>query len=274
MKKLLLTMTALAIGMTGVGLYASPETDQAAFVNYFIKKFPDTPKEDFVNGVYSIDAASREQWIEIEEFPPYELAIDAGKEEWNKAFANGKGYADCFGEPGVRGNYPYWDDSRKEIITLELAINECREANGEEPLKYKRGTIADISAYMAFESRGAPINIEIPNDDALAAYERGKEFYYRKRGQLNFSCFDCHGGGSGNYVRADKLSPAYGHASHFPVYRSKWGGMGTLHRRFGGCNGQVRAKGFKAQSPEYRELEYFLTYMSNGLEFNGPGARK
>ncbi|MBX2867855.1 MAG: sulfur oxidation c-type cytochrome SoxA [Acidiferrobacterales bacterium] len=274
MKKLLLTVTAVAIGMTGVGLYASPETDQAAFVNYFTKKFPDTPKEDFVNGVYSIDAASREQWIEIEEFPPYELAIDAGEEEWNTAFANGKGYVDCFGEPGVRGNYPYWDESRKEVITLELAINECREANGEKPLKYKRGKIADISAYMAYASRGEPINVEIPNDEALAAYERGKEFYYRKRGQLNFSCFDCHGGGAGNLVRADKLSPAYGHTSHFPVYRSKWGGMGTLHRRFGGCNGQVRAKSFKAQGPEYRELEYFLTYMSNGLDYNGPGARK
>jgi sulfur-oxidizing protein SoxA len=50
--------------------------------------------------------------------------------------------------------------------------------------------------------------------------------------------------------------------------------MGTLHRRFGGCNGQVRAKPFKAQSVQYRELEYFLAYMSNGLELNGPGARK
>jgi sulfur-oxidizing protein SoxA len=47
-----------------------------------------------------------------------------------------------------------------------------------------------------------------------------------------------------------------------------------MHRRFGGCNEQVRAKAFPAQSPEYRNLEYFLTYMSNGLEVNGPGARK
>jgi sulfur-oxidizing protein SoxA len=36
----------------------------------------------------------------------------------------------------------------------------------------------------------------------------------------------------------------------------------------------VRAKDFKAQGEEYRNLEYFLTAMSNGLEFNGPSARK
>ena len=161
-------------------------------------------------------------------------------------------------------------------MTMELAINECREANGEEPLKYKRGKMADISAYMSYLSRGQKVNVEIPEGDAgaLAAYEDGKEFYYRKRGQLNFSCFDCHGIGSGSYVRADKLSPALGHVTGWPVYRSKWGNMGTLHRRFGGCNGQVRAKGFPAQGEEYRNLEFFLTYMSNGQEYNGPSARK
>jgi sulfur-oxidizing protein SoxA len=41
-----------------------------------------------------------------------------------------------------------------------------------------------------------------------------------------------------------------------------------------GCNKQVRFKPYKPQSEEYRNLEYFHTYMSNGLELNGPGARK
>jgi sulfur-oxidizing protein SoxA len=50
--------------------------------------------------------------------------------------------------------------------------------------------------------------------------------------------------------------------------------MGTLHRRFSGCNKQVRAKPFAPQGEEYRNLEYFMTYMNNGLELNGPGARK
>ena len=276
MKKIIVTLTAMFTALTWIGSQASPEQDRAAFEKFFTHKFPQTPVNDFVNGVYSIDPASREQWEEIEEFPPYELAIDAGETEWNKAFANGKSYADCFENDGaVRGNYPYWDSERKEVITLELAINECRVTHGEEPLKYNKGKIADVSAYMSFLSRGQTINTVVPdNPEALAAYDRGKEFYYSKRGQLNFSCFDCHGGGAGNYVRADKLSPAIGHVSHFPVYRSKWGGMGTLHRRFGGCNKQVRAAPFKPQSEVYRELEYFLSYMSNGLEFNGPGARK
>jgi sulfur-oxidizing protein SoxA len=275
MKKVILILAALVTAISVVGLQASPESDRAAFEKYFTSKFPATPLEDFVNGIYSIDTPSREQWEEIEQFAPYELAIDAGKKMWDTPFANGKSYADCFNDGAVRDQYPYWDADRQEVITMELAINECRTANGEEALKYSKGKMADISAYMSFVSRGQTVNVVIPDDaEALAAYNRGKEFYYSKRGQLNFSCFDCHGSGSGKLVRADKLSPALGHTTHFPVYRSKWGGLGTLHRRFGGCNKQVRAKPFKSQSAQYRELEYFLTYMSNGLEFNGPGARK
>lgn len=276
MKKRIAALMVIFVAAGWSMLFAGPEDDRMAFENYFTSKFPDTPKHDFINGIYSIDAPSREQWMDIEVFPPYELSIDAGREAWDKPFANGKTYSDCFGDGAVRGQYPYWDSERKEIITMELAINECREANGEKPLKYAKGKIADISSYMSYVSRGQKINVVIPEDDpdAIAAYERGKQFYYSKRGQLNFACIDCHGSGSGNRIRAEKLSPALGHVSHWPVYRLKWGNMGTLHRRFGGCNRQVRAASFKPQSPQYRELELFLTYMSNGLEYNGPGVRK
>lgn len=277
MKKVLSTLgLALLLALPHASM-ATPEQDLAEFRDFYAKRFPGTPFEDYVNGVYSIDPESRAQWQEIEEFAPYELNISNGETLFNTPFANGKGYADCFenGGIGIRQNYPYFDTGRGEVITLELAINECREANGEQPLKWKSGPIADISAYMAYTSRGNIIDIKIPDDPrALAAYERGKKHFYQKRGQLNMACADCHKFYAGNLVRADKLSPALGHLTHFPVYRSKWGGLGTTHRRYGGCNEQVRAKPYAAQSEEYRALEYFHTYMSNGLAVNGPGARK
>ena len=75
-------------------------------------------------------------------------------------------------------------------------------------------------------------------------------------------------------MRADIPSPGIGHATHFPAYRSVAGRLVTLHERFAGCLNRVRAKPFKAQQQEYRNLEYFITYMSNGLEIKGPGSRK
>ena len=278
MKKLLTATLVLGLlGSITLPVQASPEQDLKDFRAYFTKRFPDTPVNDFVNGVYSIDAASREQWEEIEEFPPYELNIEKGETLYNTPFANGKSYADCFdnGGIGIAHRYPFFDQESGQVITLEGSINACRAVNGEQPLGWSKGAIADVSAYMHYTSRGQVINVVVPdNPAAMAAYERGKNHFYAKRGQLNMACADCHVYYSGNKIRADLLSPALGHTSGFPVYRSKWGGLGTLHRRYGGCNKQVRAKPHKSQSDEYKALEYFHTYMSNGLEINGPSARK
>jgi sulfur-oxidizing protein SoxA len=278
MKKLLTATLVLGLlGNVTLPVQASPEQDLKDFRAYFTKRFPDTPVNDFVNGVYSIDAASREQWEEIEEFPPYELNIEKGETLFNTPFANGKSYADCFdnGGIGIAHRYPFFDQESGQVITLEGSINACRAVNGELPLGWSKGAIADVSAYMHYTSRGQVINVVVPdNPAAMAAYERGKNHFYAKRGQLNMACADCHVYYSGSKIRADLLSPALGQASGFPVYRSKWGGLGTLHRRYGGCNKQVRAKPHKSQSDEYKALEYFHTYMSNGLEINGPSARK
>ena len=260
-----------------LNIYASPEDDLTDFQNYFKNKFPNTEFSDYKNGVYSIDSSSREQWESIEEFPPYEINIEQGEELFNTPFKNGNTYASCFKNNGIgiRQNYPYFDEDKDEIITLELAINNCRKKNGEKPLSYYRGgPMADISAYMAYTSRGKIIDIKIPNYKAEEAYEAGKKLYFTKVGQLNFSCADCHVYYPGTKLRADISSPAIGHPTHFPVYRSRAGRMVTLHERFAGCLNRVRAKPFKAQRDEYKNLEYFLTYMSNGLEINGPGSRK
>ena len=277
MKKLLLIAAAFSTFCAAPLIsQAGPKEDLKAFRGYFMERFPDIPLEEFANGVYALDKTARENWEAIEEFPPYEPAIEEGEDLFNTPFKNGKTYASCFrnGGIGVKGDYPYYDKKLGHVVTLEQAINECRTKNGEKPLKYKKGKIASIGAYMAYTTRGKIIDVKVPNDPgAIAAYEYGKKFFYSRRGQLNMSCAHCHVDNAGNYIRSNMLSPALGQPSHFPVYRSKWGAMGTLQRRFTGCNKQVRAKPFKAQHKEYNDLEYFLTYMSNGIPWNGPGSR-
>lgn len=257
---------------------AGPEEDRLALVKYYTERFPEVPLQEFANGLYAFDEDAREQWMEMEDFPPYEIAIEDGQALFETPFANDKSYADCFanGGIGVRQDYPYFDSIAGEVMTLELMINRCRESNGEEPLPYQIGDLAAISAYMAYTSRGNTINVKIPQDNAaaVAAYEAGEQYYFTRRGQLNFACISCHLQSAGLKLRADRLSTSLGHATHWPVYRAKWGEIGTLQKRFAECNVQVFSKPQEAQSIEYRNLEYFLTYMSNGLELNGPATRR
>ncbi|MGE0750969.1 MAG: sulfur oxidation c-type cytochrome SoxA [Variibacter sp.] len=254
----------------------NPQADFKAFRNYFTQRFPKLKLDDFVNGPYSMDEDLRKQWQAKEEFPPYEFALDKGKELFEKPFKNGKTLADCFDNKGVgvRQNYPYFDAKSGEVVTLELAINQCLEMNGEKPYDYLKDDMAAVTAYMAYTSRGKPFDIKIPDDPrALAAYENGKEYFYTRRGQLNFSCASCHVQSPGERIRTEVLAPALGILAAMPIYRSEWGGMGTTSRRFTSCNSQVRAVPLKPQDKLYRDVEYYLSYMSNGLPIAGPGAR-
>ena len=273
-----LALVALMIAVPPVRAIDAPNpaADAKAFRDYFVSKFPKVKLEDFANGPYSMNEDMRRQWEEKEQFPPYEFALEAGREMFSKPFGNGKTYADCFpnGGIGIRQNYPYFDAKEGKVVTLELALNRCREANGEAPYSYLKDEMASLTAYMAYTSRGKPFDIKIPDDPrALAAYENGKRYFYTRRGQLNFSCAGCHIQAPGERLRAEILAPALGILNALPIYRSEWSGMGTTSRRFITCNSQTRAVPLEPQSDEYRNLEYYLSYMSNGLPISGPGAR-
>jgi len=272
----LAALTFLVMPPAGAADKPDPVADATAFRNYFTKKFPSVKLEDFVNGPYALNEDMRRQWQEKEQFPPYEFSLEKGKELFAKPFANGKHYADCFPNQGIgiRQDYPHFDEKEAKVITLELALNRCREANGEKAISYVGEEMAALTAYMAFTSRGKPFDIKIPDDPrALEAYQNGKRYFYTRRGQLNFSCATCHVQNPGERMRAEVLAPALGILNAMPIYRSEWGGMGTISRRFTTCNSQIRGVPLEPQAEEYRDLEYYLSYVSNGLPISGPGAR-
>jgi sulfur-oxidizing protein SoxA len=271
-----LATLALSAMPAGAADKPNPAADAKAFRGYFVKKFPNLKLEEFVNGPYALNEDMRRQWEEKEQFPPYEFSLEMGKEMFARTFRNGKTYADCFPNQGIgiRQNYPYFDDREGKVITLELALNRCRETNGEPPVSYIGDEMAALTAYMAFTSRGKPFDIRIPDDPrALEAYQNGKRYFYTRRGQLNFSCATCHVQNPGERMRAEVLAPALGILNAMPIYRSEWGGMGTISRRFTTCNSQIRGVPLDPQDEEYRDLEYYLSYVSNGLPISGPGAR-
>lgn len=255
---------------------AGPKADFKAFRKYFTERFPKVQLNDFVNGPYSMDEGLRKQWQAKEEFPPYEFAVEQGKQMFATPFKNGKSYGDCFPNKGigVRQMYPMFDAKSGQVITLEVAVNQCREANGEAPLDMMKDDMAAVTAYMAFTSRGKPFDIKIPDDPrALAAYKKGEQYFYTRRGQLNFSCASCHVQSPGERIRTEVLAPALGITAALPIYRSEWGGMGTTSRRLATCNAQVRGVPLKPGDDAYRDVEYYLSYMANGLPISGPGAR-
>ena len=274
-------LTLVLLGMGGVwqAASASPASDLHAFQAYFFTRFPGVKPAQFSDGEWIPGVASPNdlaQYQSIMAFPPQSFEVQKGKQLFNAAFPDGGHYADCFpnGGIGISQTYPRFNSQTGQVITLAMTLNQCRVKHHLKPLAYKRGALADILAYMASSSKGKPIDIKIPNTPkALEAYSMGKNFFYTQIGALNLSCADCHMIHSGQRLRGQLISPALGMVAGFPVYRAKWGGLGTIDRRFIGCNKKIRARPFKPQSVQYRDLQYFLAYMSNGLPMKGPGYR-
>lgn len=276
MRKIVLALLSSSLLLGSLTAHATPEQDRKQILDYYKNKFPTVKFEDYVFGALALDKDAMEQYKSIMDFPPFEGVVDTGKKMWETPFKNGKTYASCFpnGGKNVAGNYPYFDDKLSKVITFEMALNQCRKSNGEEEYKYEdKATMSTLTAYARTLSDGMRMNIKVDSPAALEAYEGGKKHFYTRRGQLNFACATCHIDNPGNKLRTELLSPMLGQATHWPVFR---GGdnLVTLQQRYEGCNKQVRAAAFPIGSEEYNNLEYFHSYMSNGLPMKASVFRK
>ena len=270
------SLMLLGMGATFVHAGVSPDADLKIYQDYFKKRFPDFKAENYSLGMYNFNEDKRSQWEAIMEFPPYEVVVEKGEELFTTPFKNGKTYADCLenGGIGIAHTYPRFDAKTGKVKTLSMEINGCRESNGEKALNLLKGDLPTMLAYLAETSRGKPIEITVPDDPrALAVYEDGKRIYFTRRGPRGFACYSCHWEAAGSRIRGNELSPAIGQATNFPAYRSKWGAMGPIQRRYKGCMKNVGARPLKAGGEGMNNLEYFHRRLSNGLPSNAPNNR-
>lgn len=275
MKKLLTALLGAALLTGAVAANANPEHDRKALLDIYKNKFPNLKFQDYVYGALNFNPDALSQYFSIMEFPPYDAQMDKAKKMWDTAFKNGKHYADCFpnGGKNMAGHYPYFDEKLGKVVTFEMAINSCRKANGEDELDYNSGDMGLITSYAKSLSDGMKMSVRVEGDKATAAFNKGKEFFYQRRGQLNFACATCHVQQAGNILRTEYLSPALGHAVHWPEFRAGEK-VTTLQQRYSQCIKNVRAKPFKPGGEEYNNLEYFHSYISNDLPMQTPVFRK
>ena len=217
------------------------------------------------------------QAMEMDDFDnPGMIFVEQGVEIWNAVDGGeGKSCASCHGAPeemaGVKAVYPKWNEAAGEVRTLQMQVNDCRETRmGAEPWKTDKGGSIPMEALLASVSRGMPVNVAI-DGPAQATWEKGKEIYYTRYGQLELSCANCHEDNYGNMIRADHLSQ--GQINGFPTYRLKNAKLNGTHSRFKGCVRDTRAETFSPGGPEFVALELYVASRGNGLSVEGPSVR-
>ncbi|GLS28089.1 sulfur oxidation c-type cytochrome SoxA [Marinibactrum halimedae] len=173
---------------------------------------------------------------------------------------------------GAATLYPQYDSTTKKLMNIEQRINRCRtQYQHQPPFPYESNELLSLTAYVSNLSKGMPFNVNI-TDNEKPFFERGRDFFYQRRGQMNLACHHCHEWNAGKKLRGDTLSQ--GHSNGYPIYRLEWQTLGSLHRRLRFCNTGVRAETYPLGSEEYVNLELFLAWRANQLLIETPAVRR
>ncbi|MEL6618337.1 MAG: sulfur oxidation c-type cytochrome SoxA [Pseudomonadota bacterium] len=269
-------MTVAAIGLAGAA-YAQDESSLSIDGTAIVTETAAPAHMENVDTIYSgwRFRSAETQALETDDFDnPAFVFVDQGIDLFDKVDGTeGKACSSCHENvedfAGLRTQLPRVQDG--ELVTMENLVNDCRtERMGAEPWKYSGGQMTAVTALIGLQSRGMPINVAI-DGEAAPFWEKGKELYYTRVGQLDMSCSNCHEDNYGVMIRADHLSQ--GQINGFPTYRLKNAKLNSIHGRFKGCMKNIRATPFAEGGEEFKALELYLASRGQGLSVETPSVR-
>jgi sulfur-oxidizing protein SoxA len=206
------------------------------------------------------------------------LWVQVGEKLWHEpAGSSNLSCMSCHGNASVSmrtvaTRFPAYSSAAGRVINLEQQINRCRVGRLKAaPLPYESEGLLGLAAYVAHQAKGLASNVSI-DGPAAKSFARGKAFFYRRRGQLDLSCANCHEQHAGGHLSAEVISQ--GQINGFPIYRELWQTMGSTQRMFRWCNEAVRAEPYAFGSQEYVDLELFERWRGRGLQIETPAVRR
>ena len=282
MKKAANTATVLTLATLALSGAAWADEDAVLIVNGEDELVTRTQAADHMEYLDEVRSGwtfrtTETQALQMDDFDnPGMIFVDQGLDSYMEVDGSaGKACVDCHGDiesfAGLRAVTPKWNEDAGEVWTMEMYINDCRtERMGAEAWGWKSQPMINMTAAIGVQSRGLPVNVAI-DGPARETWEKGKEMYYTRFGQLELSCANCHEDNYDNYIRADHLSQ--GQINGFPVYRLKQANLIAVHNRFKGCIRDTRAATFSEGSPEFVALELYVASRGNGLSVETPAVR-
>ena len=208
---------------------------------------------------------------------PGMLWVLDGESLWNrKAGTSDKSCVDCHNDArvsmkGVAAHYPAYEKAFGRPLDLEGRINLCRTNHQQAtPLAYESRDLLALTAYVAQQSRGTPIDAG-DDPDLKPFVEQGRELFMQRQGQLNLGCANCHDDNWDKKLAGSAITQ--GHPTGYPLYRLEWQSLGSLQRRLRACITGIRAQAYDWGSPELVALELYLMSRARGMKVEAPAVR-
>jgi sulfur-oxidizing protein SoxA len=271
-----IALLAVAAGAVGIAL-AENALGHPHWQDHGIKPpGKDFPLAEIVSGYWF--RTKETQAIQDDDFTnPGFFAVEQGAQLWSKSDGSaGKSCASCHQDAettmkGVGATMPKWSARLEKPVNLEQQINICRNERMQAATwQFGSPELTAMTTYVRFQSRGMPVRPRI-DGPMTPWFERGKQLYYTRHGQLDLACASCHEKNHGKYLRADFLSQ--GQSNGFPVYRLRDQRLVPLHERMEGCIYDVRGIPYTPLSDEAVALELYVAWRGTGLPVETPAVR-
>ncbi|WP_420860631.1 sulfur oxidation c-type cytochrome SoxA [Algirhabdus cladophorae] len=269
-------MTLAAIGMASTS-FAQDSSSLSVDGEAMVTEVAAPSHMEYVDTLYSgwRFRSPETQALQTDDFDnPGMIFVDTAIDTWATADGSeGKSCSSCHSDvaefAGLRTQLPRVEDG--QLVTMENLVNECRtDRMGAKEWKWSGADMTGMTGLISLQSRGMPMNVAI-DGDAASFWEKGKELYYTRVGQLDMACSNCHEDNYGVMIRADHLSQ--GQINGFPTYRLKNAKLNSIHGRFKGCMSNIRATPYKEGGEEFKALELYLASRGEGLVVESPSVR-
>lgn len=224
------------------------------------------------------------------------FAVDRGESIWNRpAGPNNVSLADCdlgLGPGVVDGAYAqmprYFEDAGR-VMDADTRIAWCRQELQGIPFaetaavafskSREDSEMQDLTAYVAAQSEGLPINPPMEHAAELEAAAIGEALFYRRASMLDYSCATCHSN-TGARIRLQELSNLTLEDETGPVmvtwptYRISHDTTRTMQHRMWDCHWQMRMPDIEFGSEASVALISYLNNMGRGAEMASPGLKR
>jgi len=213
---------------------------------------------------------------------PAMLLTDSAEALWTARGPMAKACADCHdggvarAMRGVATRYPKFVKAYGRVMSVEdfLAVHGP-ETTGR-PLPAESTDNLHLTMLVKRASNGLPVSVDTSSPEARAAIARGKASFYKRVGERNHACADCHTPekGASKFLGGRFLGDVTaGLTKHFPLWRTDPSAVWGIRKRFQWCMTPLGMNMLASDSIEYAELELYLTTFDSGKPLSVPGIR-
>jgi len=213
---------------------------------------------------------------------PAVLLAEGAEAQWKARGPGGKACADCHAGgadaamKGVAARYPKIVPRYGRVMSIEDFLSAHGPETTGTPLPMESEGNLNLTMLVKMASNGMPVTIDTDSPETRAALARGRAGFYRRVGERNHACADCHTPekGANKFLGGRFLGDVTsGLTRHFPTWRTSQNQVWDIRKRMQWCMTPLGMNMLPADAVEYAEIELYLTSFDVGKPLNVPGIR-